>query len=177
MAGGGYKHKMSKRGKLEVLKAMSLDMYDCLWVDSHRADKESAKIADRHYNRQKVGSPQFVPPGRCKVFKGNGFPAVWVTSWPFAQYVKHQWGGAWVNSLFRNESYIPSSLLILCAVIKTSTMWKPPDLGIITFVNTKKIRSVNPGCCYKHAGFTHVGYTKGGLMAFQLLPKDFTYAT
>src|SRR3990167_218200 len=71
------------------------------WIRSHRADSEAAGVADRHYNRQTPGSPQFVPPGRCLVLKTAG--AVWVTSWPFAEYVRHQWAGAFVNSLFRKE--------------------------------------------------------------------------
>ena len=36
---------------------------------SHRADPEVVPLADRHYNRQKIGSPQFAPPGRCLVLK------------------------------------------------------------------------------------------------------------
>ena len=37
------------------------------WRLSHRADPEARVLADRHYNRQKPGTPQFVPPGRCLV--------------------------------------------------------------------------------------------------------------
>lgn len=32
------------------------------WIRSHRADAEVVPLADRHYNRQKIGSPQFAPP-------------------------------------------------------------------------------------------------------------------
>jgi len=39
------------------------------WIRSHRADAEVVPLADRHYNRQKIGSPQFAPPGRCLVPK------------------------------------------------------------------------------------------------------------
>ena len=38
-----------------------------IWSLSNRADPFARDIADRHYNRQKIGSPQFVPPGRCVV--------------------------------------------------------------------------------------------------------------
>lgn len=40
-----------------------------IWQLSDRADPEARRIADRHYNRQKPGTPQFVPPGRCLVLK------------------------------------------------------------------------------------------------------------
>jgi hypothetical protein len=143
------------------------------WILSHRADREAVVIADRHYNRQKVGSPQFVPPGRCVVLKSHCGRALWVTSWPFARYVKHEWAGAWVNSLFRNEGQpeLVSSELILEAIAVTRSIWEPPELGLITFVDAGKTRKKrDPGRCYRKAGFKHVGFTKGGLWAFQLLP-------
>lgn len=142
-----------------------------LWTKSHRADPDVRPMADRHYNRQKVGSPQFAPPGRCLVLKRPD--AFWITSWPFAEYVKHAWAGAWVCSAFRNEGDILSSALIRAAVAATRALWEPPELGMITFVNAGKVRRKrDPGRCYLRAGFRHVGETKGGLLAFQLLPGE-----
>ena len=44
---------------------------------------------------------------------------------------------------------------------------------MITFVDTKKTRRKrDPGRCYLRAGFRNVGFTKGGLVALQLLPAD-----
>jgi len=37
------------------------------WTLSHRFDRRALPLADRHYNRQKPGTSQFVPPGRCIV--------------------------------------------------------------------------------------------------------------
>lgn len=140
---------------------------------SHRFDRDVLPLADRHYNRRKVGSPQFVPPGRCVVLKTSCLRAVWTSSWPFAQYVRHAWGGAWVNSLFRNEGAGLSSELIREAVAATRSIWEPPALGMITFVDAAKTRPKrDPGRCYRKAGFSHVGFTKGGLWAFQMLPED-----
>lgn len=145
------------------------------WRISHRSDPEARVLADRHYNRQKVGSTGFVPPGRCVVFKaGEPVSAVWVTSWPFAQYVKHAWAGAWVNSLFRNEGAGLSSDLIRAAVEATLAEWpEPPKLGIVSFVDAGKTRAKrDPGRCYRRAGWKHVGFTKGGLYVMQLLPEE-----
>lgn len=144
------------------------------WAVSHRADPAALVLADRHYNRQKVGSPQFVPPGRCLVLLSECKRALWVTSWPFAQYTKHAWAGAWVNSLFRNEGAGLSSELILEAVAATRDVWPDvPSLGIVTFVDASKTRQKrDPGRCYRKAGFRHCGFTKGGLWAFQMLPQD-----
>lgn len=144
------------------------------WLLSNRADPIARQIADRHYNRQKIGSPQFVPPGRCLVLRTETGDAFWVTSFPFAQYVKHAWAGAWMCSAFRNEGEILSSTLIKEAV--AATRWKygdPPPQGMVTFVDTKKTRHKrDPGRCYRKAGFKLVGYTKAGLVALQLLLAD-----
>mgnify|MGYP001564061396 CR=1 FL=1 len=144
------------------------------WKLSDRADKRALPLADRHYNRQKPGTPQFVPPGRCLVLLTHDECAIWVTSWPFAQYVKHAWPGAWVNSLFRRESGARASDLIVDAVAATCWRWRDiPALGMITFVDADKVRHKrDPGRCYIRAGFKHVGYTKDGKLAFQLLPQD-----
>lgn len=142
------------------------------WQSSWRGDPIARILADRHYNRQSVGSSQFVPPGRCVVLRISN-QAVWVTSWPFAEYTQHAWAGAWVNSLFRNESDHLSSELITEAVAATRAIWEPPRIGIVSFVDADKTRRKrDPGRCYRRAGWTHVGYTKGGLYAFQLLPTD-----
>jgi hypothetical protein len=156
-------------------------LHDCAresmrWSVSHRFDPAACKIADRHYNRRAVGTPQFVPPGRCFVLRAPG--AVWVTSWPFAEYVRHAWAGAWVNSLFRNEGAGLSSELIREAVAATRWYWPDiPALGLVTFVDATKVRRKrDPGRCYLRAGFRRIGHTQGGLIALQLLPADMPHA-
>lgn len=145
-----------------------------LWRISNRADPEARVLADRHYNRQKIGSKQFVPPGRCLVLLAATRDAFWITSWPFAEYVKHAWAGAWMCSAFRNEGTTKSSALIRDAV--AITRWKYPDTparGFVTFVDRDKTKPKrHPGYCYQMAGFKPVGFTKAGLVALQLLPDD-----
>lgn len=149
-----------------------------IWSRSHRAGKEALVLADKHYNRQSPGSSQFVPPGRCLVFKAPG--AVWVTSWPYAQYTKHEWAGAFINSLFRKECKGDASTFIRDACAATRHEWPDiPELGMITFIdpNEVKPRKVRHRLCigisYFEAGFVHVGYTKGGLWTMQLTPDKF----
>jgi len=147
---------------------------------SHRADPFARDIADRHYNRQKPGTPQFVPPGRCLVLKAQTptGAAFWVTSWPFAEWVKHAWPGAWICSAFRNEGAGQASGLIRDAVAATRFQWEPPALGMITFLDRSKVRPTMVrgvemfGRTWTLAGFRHIGETAGGLMALQLLPAD-----
>ncbi len=144
-----------------------------LWHLSHRADKLVLPLADRHYNRQKIGSPQFVPPGRCLVLATEAADALWVTSWPLPQYVKHAWPGWWVNSLFRNESRHKASELIADAVAATVAKWGD-GIRMITFIDLSKIRPVKrrgqavAGFAYRKVGFEPCGVTAGGLLALQL---------
>lgn len=151
------------------------------WTLSHRAHTPARLVADRHYNRQKPGTPQFVPPGRCLVLYANndGGEAVWVTSWPFAEWTRHAWAGAWVCSAFRNEGAGIASEMIRDAVSATRFKYPDvPDLGMITFVNRLKVRPTIVrgervwGWTYRKAGFVEAGETKGGLLALQLHPSD-----
>lgn len=146
------------------------------WTLSHRADPNAAALADRHYNRQKIGSPQFVPPGRCLVLyaRTEAGEAFWITSWPFAEYVKHAWAGAWVCSAFRNEGAGLSSELIREALAASLDYFgHAPPLGMVTFVDASKVRSKrDPGYCYLKAGFSQAGFTKGGLVALTIQPHE-----
>lgn len=152
------------------------------WQKSHRADPRACAMADAHYSRQKIGSPQFMPPGSCVCFYGGtpgGAEAVWGTSFPKAEYVKHDWAGAWMCSIFRNHGYAPASELILDAVAATRAHYgEPPPLGMVTFVDCKKVQPIRRrgvevwGYTWLLAGFKVVGWTKGGLLAFQLDPRD-----
>ncbi len=143
------------------------------WRPSWRADPRGAALADRHYTRRRVGSKQFVPPGRCLVLITPCARAVWVTHFPFRRYVKHRWAGAWICSLFRNEGAGLSSALIRSAVRETIEHYgEIPWRGMVTFVAAEKVRSANPGYCFKLAGFRNVGARKdAGHVALQLHPS------
>lgn len=142
------------------------------WRRSHRFDARALPLADAHYNRQTVGSPQFVPPGSPLVLLLPDAKALWVTV--RQKYAQHAWAGAWVCSCFRNESPILSSDLIREAVSLTrGEFGSPPLLGIITFVNAAKVRHKrDPGRCFIKAGWKRIGFTQGGLVVLQQLPAD-----
>lgn len=144
------------------------------WFLSDRGDPKALPIADRHYNRQKPGTPQFVPPGRCCVLLTADAGALWVTSWPFAEYVRHEWPGAWINSAFRRESGPLASELITAAISATRWVWPQVPaipsavgpVGLVTFIDRDKVRHKRDfGRCYLRAGFEVIGETKGGLLA------------
>ena len=150
------------------------------WRLSHRACPRGVRIADRHYNRQKPGTKQFVPPGRCVVLVlPEPYSGLWVSSYPFARYVKHQWAGAWVCSCFRNESSLLASELNTQALAATRAIWgAPPEIpsvvgpvGMVSFIDREQVkptivRGVEVyGWTWLKAGWEVIGETKGGLLA------------
>ena len=98
---------------------------------------------------------------------------MWVTSWPYAEWVKHAWAGAWMCSIFRNESRMLASVQIRQAV--AATRWyfgEPPELGMVTFVDERRVKAKDiMGRCFVEAGFTRLDVrTKDEqLLVFQIL--------
>lgn len=138
------------------------------WLLVTKGDDSCRRLADRHYSRQTVGSPQFTRPGRNLVLRTAMGDAVWVT-----------WSGlrddgldAWECTIFRNESAGLSSDMIRAAVAATVAEWgAPPADGIITYVDADKVRSINPGYCFKVAGWRQIGRSKWrGLALLQYKP-------
>lgn len=135
------------------------------WLITHKADHACRLLADRHYTRQTIGSPQFCRPGRNLVLRTALGDAVWVT-----------WSGirddglrAWECTIFRNESPHLSSDMIRAALTATMAEWgQPPPDGIITYVDQSKVQSANPGFCFLSAGFRRIGRSKRrGLVLLQ----------
>lgn len=149
------------------------------WHMSHHASKRCLPMADRHYSRKTPGSKQFTPPGKKLVLRTEQDDALWVTSWPLAEYVKHEWPGAWMCTLFRNESETLASLLITQAVAATMAYFgDPPTLGFVSLIDARKVKPVivrglpTFGYCWVKAGWKYVGKTKAGQLVFQLRPAD-----
>lgn len=124
-----------------------------------------------------------MPPGSCRVLVASNSKAVFGLSFPDPQYVGHEWAGAWICSIFRNESAGPLASDMIrqaMAIFQTDYGYGvPPALGCVTFVDPKKVRGVLvrgervKGFCFWKAGFRLVGETKRrGFLAYQLLPQD-----
>lgn len=155
------------------------------WHQSHRFDQRARFLADRHYNRRYVGTPQFSPPGRLLVLLTAAADAVWTVVWQ--QYVKHRYPGAWMNSLFRNEGPVLSSTLIREAVAASAWKWQQPGwpppsrlcaVPLITFVDAGEVRAKrHPGYCYLRAGWVVIDRTPSGLVVLGCPRENITEAT
>lgn len=108
-------------------------------------------------------------PGRSLVLTTESYNALWVSMWPYPEYVRHAWPDSWFCQIFRNEGPMLSSKLIKEAVGVTLEYWKYiPQDGLITFIDKTKVQSNNPGYCFLRAGFERVGETQSGLVSLQL---------
>lgn len=136
-------------------------------------DSRGRWMADRHYSRKTEGAPSFANPGHNVVLITEDMGALWVSYAPkFTTFFPE---GAWVCTIFRNESRtVLSSILVSEAVAATRAVWgEPPQCGMWTLIDIDKTRPKrDPGRCFRKAGFKPAGYTKGGLLALQLLPED-----
>ena len=72
--------------------------------------------------------------------------------------------------VFRNEGPHLSSDLILEAEKLAWRKW--PGERLFTYINSKRVKSVNPGYCFKMAGWTNCGQTKGGLVILEKTYND-----
>lgn len=141
-----------------------------IWQSVLDGDIRARQIFHRHY------SYRLYKDGRKpKLFCGPGEKLVLLTWTENAIFVWRKFipkdGQKGVNcAIFRNESNILSSTLILEA---EKIAWKKwPGERLYTYVNSKKIKSCNPGHCFKVAGWKPCGITKvNKLIIFEKLPN------
>lgn len=83
-----------------------------MWTRSSSGafDKQGRELADRHYSRRKVGSPQFMPPGQRFVLIAPGAVWGWWRPHPSSGIKAMNKLDGWTCAIFRNEGPIKSSL-------------------------------------------------------------------
>jgi len=140
------------------------------WIVVSKGDIRARGIADRHYSRQTKGSPQFTRPGNNLVLLLEDCSALWV-SWKPANGLKRMdnAGEVYECTIFHNEGGELSSELIKQAIEITEKLWGIPKDGWITYIADEKVKSVNPGYCFKVAGFVYAGRNKKGNLSKLLL--------
>jgi hypothetical protein len=138
---------------------------DSLWVPVPKAIRPAARLADEHYSRRTVGSPQFMPPGQTLVLLTPDELAVfgWWRPDPSSGITAMNGLDGWTCTIFRNTGPTLSSELILDAERELLTRYDCGPDGLITYVRDDKIRSPNPGYCFKMAGWSVTGRSADGL--------------
>jgi DNA modification methylase len=140
------------------------------WEQFKDGHPDALALYERHYSAY-----QYKDGRERKLFCGPGEKLVLMTSQRNALFVwrkfKDDSGQTGVNcAIFRNEGKILSSKLIEEAVEIAWYRW-PNEERLYTYVNPEKIESENPGYCFKKAGWTKCGETKGGLDILEFAPK------
>lgn len=139
------------------------------WLGIKDGDARGLAIFERHYSFYQYKDNRkrtiFVGPGEKMVLMTYNCDALFV----WRKFIDAS-GQQGVNCpVFRNESPIKSSELIEEACQLAWQRW--PGERLYTYVNARKIKSVNPGYCFKMAGFKTCGVTKWNkLVILERLP-------
>lgn len=125
------------------------------WERVTKFDPRACELADRHYSRRKPGSGQFMPPGQTIVLLATDAVWGWWRPHPASGLTAMNGLDGWTCTIFRNESPVLSSDLVLDAEMAMGEYGLDIGLdGLLTYVWDSKVRSVNPGFCFKMAGWT-----------------------
>jgi hypothetical protein len=122
-------------------------------------DDEMRQLADRHYSRRTIGARQFLYSGRKLVLRDADGLVLFAWMWP-DPLMRMDGQVGYNNAIFRNESPRLSSDIILEAESAAFDRWGPNRL--YTYVAPDKIRSSNPGYCFKRAGWRFVRLSASG---------------
>lgn len=128
------------------------------WIKVRDGNHTARTIFDRHYSRKPYADGRepmlFVGPGQKMVMLTQDVRALFV--W---RKFKNDDGQTGVNcAVFRNEGPFLSSDLIVAADAIAFDKW--PGERHYTYVDTRKVRSSNPGFCFLMAGWRRCGVTK-----------------
>jgi hypothetical protein len=139
------------------------------WYSIKDGSPHGRWMLNRHYsaNHYLHKKPKlFVGPGQKIVLETSDGKAIFI----WRKFIDKS-GQTGVNcAMFRNEGSELSSSLILEAEQIAWLRW--PGERLYTYVNGKKIKSPNPGYCFKMAGWKHCGYSKYGLTILEKIPID-----
>ena len=137
-----------------------------VWWVTKDGDEVCRKLYERHYSCYRYADgrrpKKFAGPGEIivlRTWEGDAF-FVW-------RKFRDASGQTGINcAVFRNESAWRSSDLIRQADAVADFCW--PGERHYTYVNAQSVRSINPGFCFKAAGWKTCGVTKArGLLILE----------
>lgn len=144
---------------------------DSAWVQTRDGDPDCLELYERHYSCYRYADGRdrklFVGPGQKMVLMTPDAKALFV----WRKFIDHS-GQTGVNcAVFRNEGAGLSSDLIRDAERWAWDRW--PGERLYTYVNPRATRHKrDPGRCFRRAGWTPCGMTKGGLVILEKAAKE-----
>lgn len=126
------------------------------WIPVKDGNLTAFEIFKRHYTYRKGRHP-------TPKITGPGQYICLVNRWATALFIWRKFidksGQQGINcAVFRNESEARSSWMILEAEALAWARW--PGARLYTYVNARKVKSSNPGYCFKMAGWNPCGFSK-----------------
>jgi hypothetical protein len=124
------------------------------WYRVKASDPLARAMRDRHYSTKYPGGRTVGPPGRRLVLISDDELALWVTHWP-EPHLALDGIDALRCTIFRREGRRRErgSVLIREAMRESEDYFgRAPD-GWVTYVEPARVRSQEPGYCFKMAGF------------------------
>jgi hypothetical protein len=135
------------------------------WLPSNKFDPRAVALYMRHYSARHYadGRPrrQFMPPGETMVLLTADCLALF--AWCKNRVPRYDGQAGVACTIFRNEGPILSSLLVREACELAWERWHGERL--FTYVWDAKVRSANPGYCFKAAGWRSCGRNKDGRLS------------
>jgi len=119
------------------------------------SDIRALQLADRHYSRKTIGSKRMAGPGEHLILVDEA--GTFVIGFRKQKYRLDGQQGV-ECFIFRNESQALSSLILDRALSFVLERWGHTRL--FTYIAPNKIKSINPGCCFKFAGWVSAGCNK-----------------
>jgi hypothetical protein len=139
-------------------------MTDAPWFVVGKGHTDACALADRHYSRRSIGAPQFMPPGQTLVLLTPDRKALfgWWRPHPTCGIRAMNGLDGWTCTIFRNEGAGLSSALIVAAEHMLLARHACGPDGLLSYVWNSKVRSANPGYCFRMAGYTRRGWSADG---------------
>ena len=137
------------------------------WLSVRDGDARALALFKRHYSYrrrahgQARGTPTFAGSGQKMVLITNDAMALWV--WQYSTLKRYSGQEGVACSVFRNEGPLLSSDLVLEAEALAWQRW--PGERLLTYVWDKRVKSANPGYCFKVAGWRYCGRNKDGRLS------------
>lgn len=136
-----------------------------VWRQIKRSDPRGRALADRHYSRQKIGTPGWSPPGEHFALLTEDGHAVWAA----VRGLDPAGTMRWRVTIFRREDGAArASELVREATELTVSHWTKrgcvpaPKEALSTEVDPERTRAKrDPGRCFRKAGWRALGLRNG----------------
>lgn len=141
------------------------------WLETKDGDPAGLALYQRHYSRHVYRDGR-----NSKLFCGPGYKLVLISLrldallvWRKFRSMDKQDGIS--CAIFRNESDTLSSLMLKDGMDLAFARF-PDDFRLYTYVNPQKVKSANPGYCFKVCGWRKCGESSKGLHILEYLRNE-----